>query len=321
MHPSLATMLALIAFGNSPAGAQRTSVALPAAVVTFRGSAVVSGRVIRLGDIAVVEGRDRQLIARLEAVDVGSAPLRGGSRTVSADYSQVRIRQIGVNPARLQFHGPQLVTVSRPDQVLPGSALQKAACEAVEAANPGAAAQVTFAPADLRLPVGAVQLKAAGDNLVLNNSGSVVVQVLVAGHEEARVPVSFRLARLAPAVVALRDVPAGEVLTDADLRIEPRPAAPGLLVVSDLAQAVGQQAAAPIRSGSVLNASMLKAPLLVRRGMRVKLICKTATFVASVMGEALQDAAAGQPVRVRNLNSMREVTGVVTGEETAEVPF
>jgi flagella basal body P-ring formation protein FlgA len=154
-----------------------------------------------------------------------------------------------------------------------------------------------------------------------SDSGTIAVQVLVDRQEAAVVPMSFRLLRSAPAVVAVRDLSPGAVLTAGDLRIEPRSVLPGPLLLSDASLAIGQQVATPIRGGTALTASMVKPAILVRRGARVRLICKGPTFVATIAAEALEDGAAGQLVRCRNLTSLRDVTGLVVDEQTAEVPF
>jgi flagellar basal body P-ring formation protein FlgA len=122
-------------------------------------------------------------------------------------------------------------------------------------------------------------------------------------------------------VVAVRDLPAGTVLSADDLRVEDRPAQPGRLVLSDLAEAIGQQAALPIRAGAILSASQLKPAILIKRGARIRLVCKGPSFVATAAGEALQDGAAGQAIRVRNLSSLKELSGLVIDDQTTEVPF
>ena len=43
--------------------------------------------------------------------------------------------------------------------------------------------------------------------------------------------------------------------------------------------------------------------------------------MATATGEALQDGAAGQTIRVRNLGSLKELIGLVMDDQTAEVPF
>jgi flagellar basal body P-ring formation protein FlgA len=298
-----------------------TRPAVPAALITFRDRAEVRDRVIRLRDVAAVEGDDAALVAALEAVDVGAAPLTGHTRTVSGEYARIRIRQIGVDTKRLEFAGAKLITVTRPDQVLPGAAVEKVACDAVEAANPGVAARATFTPADVRLPLGTVELKPQEARLAGTTTATVPVQVFVDGRSEATVTVSFRLLRRAPALVAAHDLLPGALLAADDVRVEDRPVVPGPLLLAETSQAVGQQVAVPIKAGSALTASMVKPAVLVKRGARVKLICRGPNFTATTGGEALQNGTLGSVVRVRNLTSLLEVTGLVTGAQTVEVPF
>lgn len=317
----------LVALPPRPAAVPARPVAAPVApveavvLVTFRPSAEVKGSVILLGDVAVVEGQNPKLVESMEALEVGAAPLSGRTRTVSAAYARVRLRQLRLGEKAFEFAGPALCTVSRPEQIVPGATIEKAACDAVDAANPGAAAQVSYQSADLHLPVGQVELKPQGVRLLGGTTGTVPVQVLVDGQQQTVVTVNFRLLRRALAVVATRDLRAGSVVSEDDVKVEERPVVSGPLVLGEVSLAVGQQVAIPIKGGTVVTNSMLKPALAVKRGMRVKLICQGENFTITAAGEALQDAAAGQTVRVRNLSSLLEVVGVALGPETVRVPF
>jgi flagella basal body P-ring formation protein FlgA len=293
----------------------------PRAVLTFRAAAEVRDRVIRLGDVANIEGADEDLVRTLEAIEVGAAPATGRSRQVSAQYVKIRIRMVGLELKGLLFDGPLLTSVTRPEQVLAGAQLQEAACRAVEEASPGATARVGFTPQDLRLPMGTVELKPQGPRIFNETSGTVVILVLVDGIQEAQVTVSFRIVRKAPTVVAARDLLVGTLIAAEDVVVEERAVMPGPLVLSDVSLAVGQQASVPIKGGTPLTSSMVKPALVVRRGARVKLVCKAPTFTVTTTGEALQDATAGQLVRVKNTGSALEVIGLAIAPQTVEVSF
>lgn len=293
----------------------------PAAVITLKANAEVKDRVIRLADIANIEAVDPVISQSLEAVEVGVSPVFGGTRQVSAQFVQIRVKQLGIDPKSLLFQGPLLTTVTRPEQILSGSELAAVTAKTVEEQNPGVTAQVTFTPGDLRLPTGNVEIKPQGARIFNNTSGSMLLLIHVDGHQEASVTVSFRLLRKAPAVVAVRDLLPGSVVGEDDVKLEERFVQPGPLVLSDLSLAVGQQVATPIKGGTALTSSVLKPALVIRRGTRVKLICKGAAFTITTAGEALQDAVTGQTVRVRNATSLLEVTGVARGPQTVEIPF
>lgn len=62
---------------------------------------------------------------------------------------------------------------------------------------------------------------------------------------------------------------------------------------------VGKIAQRPIRSGSAFLAHYLQAPHLVERGQRVTVIAEGSAFRVSREGEALEDGALGERIRVR----------------------
>lgn len=67
----------------------------------------------------------------------------------------------------------------------------------------------------------------------------------------------------------------------------------------DPAQAVGKTLRQSLAAGQPLRAEQLQAPLTVRQGENVRVISRGEGFAASAEGQALNNAAAGQPARVR----------------------
>jgi flagellar basal body P-ring formation protein FlgA len=113
-------------------------------------------------------------------------------------------------------------------------------------------------------------------------------------------------------LVLAAPVARGEVLGPSHLRVELQDLAqlPGGWL-SDPEQAVGMVLRRPVRPGQVLTPSALEAPRLVRRGQRVAVIAMGDSFAVHTEGEALADAAAGERVRVRNLQTRSVVEGLV----------
>ncbi|MEG3079911.1 flagellar basal body P-ring formation chaperone FlgA [Halomonas sp. 5021] len=62
---------------------------------------------------------------------------------------------------------------------------------------------------------------------------------------------------------------------------------------------VGKVARQPIASGTTIQSHFIQAPLLVERGQRVKVIAEGDSFRVSREGEALNNGAMGEEVRVR----------------------
>lgn len=85
--------------------------------VHLSDQAWVEGRDILLGEIASFDGPD-EFVSRLQAVNVGQAPLPGSSRRVTIGHIEVRLRQVGIKPSDVEFEGNSQVEV-RVRQVQP----------------------------------------------------------------------------------------------------------------------------------------------------------------------------------------------------------
>lgn len=80
----------------------------------------------------------------------------------------------------------------------------------------------------------------------------------------------------------------------------------------------GQELVRSVRAGDPIRLSDLRPALLVRRGELVLMtVGSPKTFEISVKAEALQDGKMGEQVRLRNTESGRTLSGIVTGKGTA----
>jgi len=124
------------------------------------------------------------------------------------------------------------------------------------------------------------------------------------------VPVKVR--RNQNVLVLNRGVAAGETIDAADIAIEKRDAGRIVgAVLADPADAVGKTARRTLGAGSVLSATDVVAPRLVRRGDTVALIARRDGLEVRMSGRALGDAGANERISVENSSSRKVVQGVV----------
>jgi flagella basal body P-ring formation protein FlgA len=295
----------------------------PAAVrLTFQPTAAVDGAVIHLRDVARIDCADTRLAATLRDLDIGASPLPGFTRPLIAAYTRVRLRPLGIPDSRIALSGADTVTVTRRGQSVSAAEIARCACTAAEAARPGAAARVTASLRDIFAPAGLLELRAGAPSLTEGLTGTVSVSVRVDGRPVASVSVSVRLSRPAAIVVAARAIPAGTVLTEADLTIAERTDDTGNgATLARLDLAIGRQLGAPLAAGEAVRAGALRLVPVVRRGDRVKVLCRGTSFAVACTAEALQDGGIGQTVRVRNIASGGEFTARITAADLLEVVF
>ena len=178
--------------------------------------------------------------------------------------------------------------------------------------NPDVRAEAALDPG-LRMPACPECLSAH-----VGNRG--VAEVACNGSTGWRLFVPVRVTRLEPVLVLQRPIAAGQTLSADLLAVEKRNtshlAGPAL---SSKEQAVGQLAARALMAGSVLSATDLQSPRLVKRGDRVTLVARSGGLEVRSQGRALGDAGLAEQVNVENLGTRRQVRGRVNARGEVEV--
>lgn len=292
------------------------------AQVSFRPNVEVRAAVLRLGELAQIQCSDPKLGELLRGVELGVSPLVGASRPFTVAYTRVRLRAMGVRDEQITLLGPETVTVTRAAQSVPGDALAKIACAAVEPLAAGALVRVGTPPRDLTLGQGELLLKAREPHFYPGaSSSSVGVEIYVDQHLETTIFVDVRLLRRTQVVVAARNLPAGTILTQSDLRVAEVPQEPGVVPMADPGLAVGRQLSVALDEGRPVPSMQLRAVSIVKYGARVKVICRSGSVAVVCTGEALQDGVMGQIIRVRNTASLQDFTARVVGSNQLEMVF
>ncbi|WP_295047978.1 flagellar basal body P-ring formation chaperone FlgA [uncultured Paracoccus sp.] len=111
----------------------------------------------------------------------------------------------------------------------------------------------------------------------------------------------------AAVLAAARTLPAGTVITASDLRAIDGDR-PGL---SDPSEAIGLQTRITIHEGRPLQASLLQAPKLITRNQIHQLVFQRGPLRIVAQARTLSDGAAGETIRVMNLESRNTISAVV----------
>lgn len=118
-------------------------------------------------------------------------------------------------------------------------------------------------------------------------------------------------------LVANRPLAQGTVLNAGDFSLQRGELDhPGTLTQPE--QAIGKTLRFAIGAGQVLRQDMLRAPLLIRQGQNVTLRARGNGFTVSREGQAMNDAAEGELVRIRTA-SRQIVTGHALADGSVEV--
>lgn len=137
---------------------------------------------------------------------------------------------------------------------------------------------------------------------------------------DSMITVTGRVIRVVQIPVPARQLSRDDVIGKGDIqwarvpaeRLDPN-------VVTDEAQLFGMAPRHLLRAGEPVRASDIHPPVLVAKGSLVTMVYRTPTMVITVRGKASQDGAKGETIRVVNLQSKRELEGVVASADTVVV--
>jgi flagella basal body P-ring formation protein FlgA len=173
----------------------------------------------------------------------------------------------------------------------------------------------------IELPEGEVQLRVVSHAIPANYRNALIpVEVVFEGRAlrtywvKADVRVHAKVAQLARPVAFGRRLLA-EDLRPAECDIED----PRAAYVRDCAEAVGMTARRALSTGELLRQDMLNEATLVQSGETVRLTLENGPIRITAPAHALQNGRMGDRIKVRNMDSNRAITAVVTGRGEARV--
>jgi flagella basal body P-ring formation protein FlgA len=148
---------------------------------------------------------------------------------------------------------------------------------------------------------------------------ALTVAILVDGKEEGRVRLHGDLLLYGPVLCATRKLERHHQLHAGDLgtvRREIGNLDPAVLRRPE--EAIGKQLKSSLQPGAILYPELLESPTLVKRGDRVTIMASNGAIRVTVPGQARDNGAAGELVRVKNLMSRKEITARVIDSGVVE---
>ncbi len=117
-----------------------------------------------------------------------------------------------------------------------------------------------------------------------------------------------------PTPVLVRPMNRGETIRSSDVVVEPRPKSEITgETVTDLDQIIGYSARLVLRANQPLRRADVVKPDLVKRDEFVTMMYEMPGMLLTIRGKALESGAEGDMITVLNVQSKRNVQGVVTG--------
>jgi flagella basal body P-ring formation protein FlgA len=130
---------------------------------------------------------------------------------------------------------------------------------------------------------------------------------------------SVDLEALAPVAIAADDLPRGTILNPEDLRMVTMDLATLRNPCLDAQELVGKKLRRLVRMGAPFIRSGLETPPMVKRGEMVTITASKGTLTVTARGLAQENGGEDDTIRVKNINSQKEIFCRVTAPSSVEV--
>lgn len=287
-----------------------TATATPAVALTLRDQTTIDRDQVLVGDLFDDAGANA-------AQPVGTAPAPGAKTTydVSALTRVARAYGMDWQPTHLDVH----CTVTRATTKVTNIQIQEAVREALATTTSEKGKydiQLDRRTMEINLPasqhVSTVKLIGLSyDPKGYRFNGSLVVE-LGDGDQPSVTSLSGRAVPMIDVPVVAHNIDSGITIAESDLdyitMTADRVPADTIRSPADL---INKETRRGLPMGSTIAERDLRPAQLVKRGALVTLVVDSGMLHITARGRALADAAAGQPVRIMNLQSNKVVDGVV----------
>lgn len=293
--------------------------------IATNDKAIVKGPYITLGEIANISGEEPERIEQLAGLRLGNAPSPGSTTVLTQELLGMRLAATGADFSGVVWQTAKAVAITTGAQVVSGQYLTDMAHQAVAKKLAGVNGELTITPAvipaDVSVPLGTVEVVIGIPGGVrFTGFTTAYAAIFVDGQRYSSVPVRMEVKLYQQVVVAARAISGREVLTSDSIRLER--ADTGHLAagyITDGNQAIGLASRRLIMQGTVITSQLLDKPVLITRGSAVTIVARMGDIEVTVNGQALQDGAKDQLIRVQNVTSRRIIAARVVDNSTVLV--
>ena len=316
-------MLAIILSTFVAAGASDSATPTPIHLHLPRSVSIhSSASLLQLRMIGIL--RDGGTVAG--AVSMGRTPRLDERIVIDRATIVSRLAASGISAKNVKITGSDEVIVTRDGKTISAADLIKSVKSFLKLSHtppPGGKWQLRQPPQSLVVP--------AADNIELRHElaenattgqAPVIVSAVADGRKLGERRVLFKLIYPNRQLVAIRVIPASTPISPANTQI--RIIATAKPKNSNWALPYGRIAAKRILPETLISRNLLKPiekPLLIKRSQLVLMQIIGDGFKLSATGQALQPASEGDVIRLRNVDTKRIVTAVITADGTARPLF
>jgi len=302
----------------------------PMVEINVRTKVVVTDKRLKMLDFCELNGIPEEWKALLAEVDLGPAPEAGREASFNLQQLVRHLQHLivvqGIDPKQTKIQLPDKVTVARQQLQITREQIEEIYREFVLKNVPGKAPEdlvirlISFSSIPA-LPSGDMGYKVTSSpNEHFIGDVSVTIHFYIDGKEVRNMRVSGKVDLYQHVVCSVRSMKRGEVISEGDIQlvranISDHPSR--YIIQRD--QVVGKRLLHDIGPNDTISPRDLDRPPLVKRGDPVTMIFQEEGIKLSTRGEAKENGVQGGRIRIKNIDSNKNVLCQVIDSQTVEV--
>ncbi len=282
-----------------------------------------------LGDIAYVSCNDPSLLERINNVFIGNTPWPGNIRRIEKDIIAARLADEGLELKAIVFGSATSSLVSVESVAVKGEEILKKAKDYLLAKLSRSEGEIIIEtdrpPADKLLPATEGDVRFEISQIDANKDrGDVqlVVRIFINDKQYSKIPVFFTIRVYEDVVVAKRKIDRNGILSDDDLLVKRLETTRlGSLTYGSIEELEGKRAVRFIQPNSPITQDIVDNPPVMKKGDVVKVLIQANNFSVTAKGVAKEDGFLGKVIKVKNIDSNKELYGTVENSDTVRILF
>lgn len=282
---------------------------------------------IILGDIAYVSCNNPSLLERINNILIGNTPWPGNARKIERDILSARLVDEGIDLKEVSYGSTTSALVSVESITISGEYILKKAKEyllsklfqpereiIIESDRP---------PKDKLLPAseGIIRLEVSQTDANKDRGNvQLVVRILINEKLYVKVPVFFNIRVYEDIVTSNRKIDRNDILTLDNLvinRVETTKLAG--LTFANIEDLLGKRAIRALSPNAPITAEIVDNPPAIKKGDFIKIFVQTGNLHVVTKGVAKEDGYLGKIIRIKNIDSNKELYGMVEDSSSVKI--
>jgi len=270
---------------------------------------------IKLNDICKIFATDDKEQSLLSGINICSVPDVGHTKHITKEFILRRLKQNRIEVSNIKFSGAEEVFLNKSHQIVSKNILTEELkdylLEKAKELN------------ELVLPMGDLKIIFSPPLDKLSPSMGLYINCLVDGKKEQTIWTNIKTLLEKRGIVARNRIKRHQIIKDEDLEMKKFK-----LTNSDYnsfyenkEQLLGKMSKVNIRKGFAIKSNQLEAIPVVKKGEKIYIVVENEKLRIVSIGETKEDGFLNEPIRVKNISSQKEVSGILKDKETVLIQY